>query len=779
MATLRLNQVGFAFPTGELALDNISLEIPQGQFVLLCGRSGSGKSTLLRLIQGDLAQRGVFQGEMSLNGTPISNLDRRDRVGRIAYVGQNPDGQLVTDRVWHELAFGLENLGLPRAQIRRKVAEIASFFGIQSWFHKQVEQLSGGQQQILALAAAMVMEPDILLLDEPTSQLDPLAAEALLGAVSRLNRELGITVLLSEHRLDQIFPIVDQVLVLDRGHILCQGAPPQITPGLHDLRHPMFSAMPTAARVWTAVEGGTESPISVREGRSWLENWATRHTFSPCPAPIQTPTGESAVELGDVCFRYEQDGADVLRNLNLTVQRGQIYAILGGNGTGKTTALSVICNLIRPQRGKVEVNGKIALLPQDPRLLFQHPTVARELEGADQSTLDSFAHLLTRHPFDLSGGETQGVALAKLLAPNPDILLLDEPTKGLDAEHKAQLGKLLKRLSQAGVTVILVSHDLEFCARVAHMCALFFHGDIVSQASPQEFFTQTQTYTTAAARMARDLIPGAITAEDIVLACGARPVEFTDNTPPPPPVIEKRTPPSNPEKKQISRRNLLMSLVLFLSLPLTLWTGFYLLEDRAYLLISLILMAQIFIAAVLLFEGGRPRARELGFLAALTALAVLGRAAFAPIPQFQPMTAIVIVSAVALGGKSGFLIGAMTMLTSNLLFGQGPWTPFQMLALALVGLLAGLLFHGRRRGRILLCLYGGAATYILYGGITNLSFVLTFQPEPTWQMMVSAMVLAFPFDVIHTVSTIIFLALLTSPLLRKLERVQTKYGVFG
>ena len=424
---------------------------------------------------------------------------------------------------------------------------MANYFGIQDWFRKKTDELSGGQKQLLNLAAVMVMQPRVLILDEPTSQLDPIAASDFIATLQKLNRELGLTILLVEHRLEEVFPIADRVLLMDSGRVLVCDAPEKIGDALPD-GHPMRAALPSAVRIFRSVQVADRCPLTVREGRDFLErHFGNRRGTLPEPAYQH---GENvAVELKNVWFRYEKDLPDVLRGTSVQVYAGEIYAVLGGNGTGKTTMLQVIAGVCKAYRGKVLIAGKqirdyggnslyrgvLALLPQNPQTVFIRDTVRadltemlevhgvpkaeREKKIMDVAEKLSIASLLDRNPFDLSGGEGQKCALAKVLLTNPGILLLDEPTKGIDAGGKLVLKDILERLKADGMTVLLVTHDVEFAAETADRCALFFDGEILSADTPMRFFGGNTFYTTAANRMARTLCPNAVTCGQVVAFC--------------------------------------------------------------------------------------------------------------------------------------------------------------------------------------------------------------------------------------------------------------------
>ena len=534
---LKTEHFCFAYPEQpRSALQDVSLELQQGEFVVLCGPSGCGKTTLLRQFKSTMAPHGRRSGSILFDGEPLESLDQRAQTTRIGFVQQNPENQVVTDKVWHELAFGLESLGYDTPTIRRRVAEMASFFGIQTWFYKNVTELSGGQKQLLNLASIMVMQPELLILDEPTSQLDPIAAGEFLSTVGKINRELGTTILLTEHRLEEAFPLASRVVVMDKGVILSEGTPQQVGLSLKDKGHSMFLAMPTAMRVWAAVENSAPCPVTVREGRDWLADFAAAHPLSELsPEPVYACDEEKVIEAEGLWFKYEKDLPDVVKGLSLTVRKGEFLALLGGNGTGKTTSLKLLAGLLTPYRGTVRTSGAVGVLPQNPQTMFVKKTVRedllellpkkdpqREEKAAHVTALCRLEELLDRHPYDLSGGEQQRAALAKVLLLNPDVLLMDEPTKGLDAEFKQLFAEILQTLLRRGVTIVMVSHDVEFCARYARRCALFFDGNIVAEGTPRPFFSGNSFYTTSANRMARSLLPAAVTAEDVISACGGK-----------------------------------------------------------------------------------------------------------------------------------------------------------------------------------------------------------------------------------------------------------------
>lgn len=550
MESYRIEHLTFAYPNQTVsALDDITLTIAQGEFIVLCGKSGCGKSTLLRQLKTVLSPHGKTTGKVYFQGQLLSEIDTQS--ADIGFVLQNPDNQIVTDKVWHELAFGLESLGCSTPEIRARVAEMASFFGIQTWFHKKVTELSGGQKQLLNLASIMVMQPKVLILDEPTSQLDPIAAQDFLETVAKINRELGVTIILTEHRLEDVFPMADRVLVMDSGKIIADGTPRETGETLRRIKHDMYTALPAPMQIYACVPNTLDCPVTVREGRKWLEELSHTQKINPSLILQQTETKSEKppmIELRDIWFRYDKNLPDIIKGLSMRIDQGELYAIVGGNGTGKTTTLSIIQGLRTPYRGDILLNGRkssrqdtensrlTAVLPQNPQALFVKKTVKLDLMEVRQDSqytksewedevqrivkMCELEELVSRHPYDLSGGEQQRAALAKVLLLRPKILLLDEPTKGLDAHFKETFADILAQLKYMGTTIIMVSHDIEFCAKYADRCAMFFDGALVSEGTPREFFAGKSFYTTAVNRMARMILPNAVLTEDVILACG-------------------------------------------------------------------------------------------------------------------------------------------------------------------------------------------------------------------------------------------------------------------
>ena len=579
MNLVEIKDFGFSYPeSSRKVLEHVNLNIKEGTLNVIMGRSGCGKSTLLRQLKSVLAPAGEKEGEILYRNIPLRDTDHRTQSQEIGFVMQNPDNQIVTDKVWHELAFGLESLGYDNATIRLRVAEMASYFGIQKWFYKNVSELSGGQKQLLNLASVMAMHPSLLILDEPTSQLDPIAASDFLETVKKINRDIGTTVLLTEHRLQDIIPYADRVFVMDEGTLFLEGKPREIGTKLKEQHHGMFLSMPVPMQIYAGTDSALTCPLTVSEGRQWIREYIEEkgikkeHNQQPnqrLELPGEKNENETAgffghlkrqkentppaIQMKDVWFRYEKDSPDVIQDLSLEVKKGEFYALVGGNGTGKSTTLSLLGRVHQPYSGRIYLDGKdlrsfsdrklycgyLGVMPQNPQSIFLKKTVLEDLysviggkkekpsneypismkkEKAIEGivSLTHLEGLLERHPYDLSGGEQQRLALAKVLLLRPKILLMDEPTKGMDAEYKEELGSILNKQQSHGMTIFMIYHDVEFVSEYADTTGLFFEGNIVTSKKTRDFFAGNNFYTTAANRMARGLFPEAVTGKDVV-----------------------------------------------------------------------------------------------------------------------------------------------------------------------------------------------------------------------------------------------------------------------
>lgn len=518
----------FVYPGAEApVLDGLDWAVPQGAFALLVGGTGSGKSTLLSLLKPEIAPAGERAGELRVLGEDVAGMDVRASAERVGYVFQDPENQIVCETVWHEMAFGLENLGVSRDEMRRRVAETSYFFGLEDWLHRDTDTLSGGRKQLLSLAAVLALRPRVLLLDEPTSQLDPVAEKNFLHALFRVNRELGCTVVVATH---QPCPMLEYATCAYR----IEGGRVREVADMASLgcREPLLSdGMPGwgAARcakngVFCRREGNLGSIEPSEDGsgakntpkmdkssefvaQASLENSSEAFPRADGGRILQKMHGGSATTLSEGWFRYDRAGGWVLRGLDVTFSTGAVHAIVGGNGCGKSTMLSVLAKTAKLQRGRmVRGAGSAALLPQNPKALLVAETVRDELMewaptcGYDEAAARGRAAQLgldgldARHPYDLSGGQRQLLALAKLLLIGPELLLLDEPTKGLDLASRRIIARALRDHAQAGGTVIMATHDLDFAEQVSDDIAMMFDGEIACMEPPADFFADNVFY---------------------------------------------------------------------------------------------------------------------------------------------------------------------------------------------------------------------------------------------------------------------------------------------
>lgn len=779
------------------ALKNINFDIQSGEFITLCGKSGCGKTTLLKQLKTALAPSGFRSGSINFCGSNLDKLNPKSQASEIGFVMQKAESQIVTDKVWHEMAFGLESLGYDTDEIRLRVSEIASFFGLQSWFYRDTNTLSGGQKQLLSLASVMVLEPKILILDEPTAQLDPISAGDFMQMLLKINCEFGTAILISAHNLEEVVPISDRMIVMEDGRIIADSAPKNVIQQLRNSGNEMFTAMPAPAQIFASVDSGSNCPLTVREGRDWISEFVSSRKIRKVPVKVLGYNkDETVLKANSIWFRYERRENDILKNISLSLCSGEWQSIVGSTGVGKSTFLSILSGTNNPYRGNIELYGnRVCMLPQDPTTIFEKSTVIDDLMQGLRKNDDTYlqsiirlcdlSELLYMHPYDLSGGEQQRAALAKVLLKKPRILLLDEPTKGLDAHFKKKLAGILLNLKLRGISIIMVSHDIEFCAQYSDNCAFLFDGEIISKDEPRAFFSGNNFYTTAANRIARHIIPNAITTDDVIYAIGGTPV-ITKTTPKdnsgetdfkPPKKLEPVK--TNIMSKKAGSGSIFFSLLSLLLIPLFVFFGTNYLGDRPYYYTGLAIILLSVIPFVLMFEGRKPQARELVTISVLCTLGVVGRLAFFMVPQFKPTVAIIIISAMALGSQRGFLIGVITMFVSNIFIGQGPWTPWQMFACGLIGFIAGFMYKKEALPKTVvpICLFGFISTLLIYGGIMNPASLLMSGTEITVSTLAAYYLSGLPYDIIHALSTVIFLAVLAKPMLSKLDRVKKKYGL--
>lgn len=528
MEILSCENVAFKYnESTDYAISDCTFSVKKGEKIMLCGASGSGKSTLLRLLKRELSPRGELSGNITLMGKGRSELSARESAEKIGFVMQNPDSQTVCDKVSAELAFGLESFGVKSGEIQSRVGEMAAFFGIEPLYDRDISTLSGGQKQLVALCSVMATDPDILLLDEPTAQLDPVAARELLGILDRLNKEMGVTIIIAEHDPEELFDSCDKILYLAKGKTEFFGTP--ALTAKYFVENALGGFLPETAKAFARL--CDDLPLNVRQGRAKLEKLGV--TDIPKQAVTDTERAEPyALQCKNLWQRYEKNSPDILKGCDLGIRKGECYGLLGSNGGGKSTLLRVICGLCKPYMGTVSLFGKkqkaykngslfhemLAFLPQEPVTMFIKESVREDLlQSGYKVTVGNVSqrmgieHLLDRHPWDLSGGEIQKCAFAKILLADPKIIILDECTKGMDSFAKKALGDILLDIKDEGRTILLVTHDLEFAAQYCDRCGLLFDGKIVAEDNAVEFFSHNRFYTTAAARLTRGFFSGVVT----------------------------------------------------------------------------------------------------------------------------------------------------------------------------------------------------------------------------------------------------------------------------
>jgi energy-coupling factor transport system ATP-binding protein len=528
----------FSFISNEKEiLSNINLEIEEGEFVLFCGPSGSGKTTLLSHVKKELKPVGKVKGKVTFNSINIKDLEDIQSATDIGFLFQNPDNQLVTDTVIQEIAFPLENIGLPTEDIRNRIAEMTAFFGIENILYKNVNELSGGQKQLVNLCSLLVLKPKLLLLDEPTSQLDPIASYDFLTILRRLNEEFSITIMISEHSIDNIFPFVDKVVFLLDGSIkYFNDTQTTVKNAINDDLFKFY--LPDVSKVNFLL--GEKYPqikddkiaVSIREGRKVLNKLNNNLEIFPKKEKTLLDdnypffNNETLLSSSGLYFAYTKEHI-VLKDIDFSIKQGEFIGIIGGNGAGKTTFIQLLSGLLKPIKGKISSKKdlKLAYLYQNPIIHFSKEKVIDELLLVNEKELNSdtkelvkffgIEHLLNQNPYDCSGGEQQKIAIIKAMIKKPDVLVLDEPTKGLDPVSKYNLAKEFQTLQNNGLTIVMTSHDLSFVANYCQHCIMLFDGGIQVDNCPKEIFAENNFYTTFINRLVKDYIPDGVILDDI------------------------------------------------------------------------------------------------------------------------------------------------------------------------------------------------------------------------------------------------------------------------
>lgn len=536
---LSVGNLTFTYPgVSRPALQEVGFQVEQGEFVLLLGGTGSGKTTLLKLIKQLIAPFGARTGEIRLAGEEVSRMAKKRLAGEVGYLFQHTQDQLCMPTPLEEMAFGLRQLGVEPAAISRRCGELSCYFGMESWLDAPMEQLSGGQRQLTALASVLAADPALLLLDEPTAQLDPVHSRSFLEQLLRLHRENNMTVLAALHQPDSIFFQADRVLVLEQGRLLFSGSPQDAADYLGKQGHPLFAALPAGCRVMQTLgypPSRGKQPLPEKDFAR----------LSAAPLPVH-PSGRPLLKLKQVTAGYPGQSRPVLREVDLTLSAGEIFVLLGANGCGKTTLLKAVAGLVPLLSGSIRLEGEksslwrptafaqAGYLPQDPMELFDGDRLDEDLysygksrglgpdqveQWLEQPLFSPLKQVWTQNPLDLSGGQRQLAALAKLMLKGPKLLLLDEPGKGLDAAASARLGERLTALAQEGIAILISCHDPDFAARYGHRCGFLFHGELLPPQPPEPFFagnrfylTSLQQYLPAGRRMA--LLPEQLQAEE-------------------------------------------------------------------------------------------------------------------------------------------------------------------------------------------------------------------------------------------------------------------------
>jgi len=482
--------VGFAWPDGPPALQDVDLDALDGEVLLLAGDAGSGKSSLLRMVNGLVphSSGGRFRGDVVVHGRNVRTHRPRDLADVVGFVHQDPEAQFVVDRVEDDLAFVLENLGTDPATMRRRVEEVLDALGIAHLRHRSPATLSGGERQRCAVAGALASAPSVLVLDEPTSMLDPQGADDVLAAVARLNHDLGTTVVVAEHRLERAAPMADRAVLLRDGRIAAVGRPPEVLTG--------YAGAPTVTHLGRLL-GWDPAPLTVRDGRACVRS-SPPGTLPTPPAPTTADPAIHAPAPGPTLLRAVALAAapastPVLHDIDLEVRAGEVVALLGRNGSGKTTLLRALAGLLAPTSGSVVREGAVAYVPQDPNTLLFAATVRAEvlettrlLGRADPAAVDrwlaamAIEELADRHPRSLSAGQRQRVAIAAVAVGGAPVLLLDEPTRGIDAPSRAALEAAVRGHAAEGGAVVLATHDVELAARCASRVVVLGDGEVVA-----------------------------------------------------------------------------------------------------------------------------------------------------------------------------------------------------------------------------------------------------------------------------------------------------------
>lgn len=489
MENIVCEKLNFAYPTSARSvLKNIDFTVSGGEFCLVIGRSGAGKSTLLKLMKKEIAPHGALSGSIEINGS-------------VGYVAQNVEENIVTDKVRSELSFGLTNMGMGRDAIELSVAETASYFNLSDKLDNDILTLSGGEKQLLNLASVMITKPEILVLDEPTCQLDPVSAQRFVAVVKRLNRDFGTTVVISEHLTEELLPYADSVMIIENGEVVLKDTPQNAVSFLKRNHNSLLGGIPLFMRLFDGAD-------TVPQCREILKS-------KNLPL-LKTDIEEAKTDLRlkNISFAYIKNH-DVLKSLDLRIYKGKINVILGANSSGKSTALKVAAGVLKAHHGKVKTDKKVSMLCQNPLDLFTKEHCKDEVKFGKITEFLQIDDIKEQHPYDISGGQAQRLALAKVLEKNADIILLDEPTKALDYELKVRLADILYRLCDEGKTVVIATHDIDFAGEYGDYISFLLNGEIVTTMPRREFFTSLNFYTTCTAKITNGIATGYVGEKDL------------------------------------------------------------------------------------------------------------------------------------------------------------------------------------------------------------------------------------------------------------------------
>lgn len=550
MEVFSVKNLSFSYPNSNSnALENINFSLFTGEFVVISGESGSGKSTLLKLLKKEISPKGNIDGNIFFLGENLLDIEDKFSAEKIGYLSQNPELQIVNNVVINELIFSLKNLGYSKGEISNKLAEITHFFGIEKLLYRKTDELSGGEKQLVNLASILMSEPSVLLLDEPTTWLDPIATQNFITILEKINKEFGISILIVEHNIDELLSICDKFLYLEKGKVRVFDTPKKVVEKLKKLENynKISLALPLVTQIYTSLVDNDNIPFNVRDCKVFIESvFENKYDHFKIKKYEEK---SSIISLKNVYFRYSRNDIDIIKDCSIDIKEGEITCILGGNGAGKTTLIKLICGLIKAYSGSIKIMDKkiekykgnslyralITMLPQNPLSLFVKSTGIKDIleyakvldieENIAKKRLYNFAerlgikHILEKNVLDLSGGELQRLAICKLLMQDSKIILLDEPTKAIDNYAKKQFAEILEFLKNQGKTIIIVSHDIEFCAMYSDMCAMLFDGRIITYENPLDFFSKNRYYTTVASRVSRVIYKNAITMPLLLELC--------------------------------------------------------------------------------------------------------------------------------------------------------------------------------------------------------------------------------------------------------------------